>query len=395
MVDYEIGCVLFIDNETVTYLDKTISIPNGRNGIGYTISKGYFLINHYSELDSDIFWITNFPTEFFIVNNINNSHLKPDNFFKIKINSLIYELGMTGLNRQNIAKEISIIAKNTIDRLQTHYIFNLNENTLSNVLSESFKLTEILSLYNKSFFKKEQQNFFITNNKKDVSETQIYLKYPRYDYIRNLCKTSFPDGDWSILNNNLKAGNNKKIFNKIIENKDYARDFISKYKCCIDVKLTNISENISNLLPNEYKNNQIMINDQEYLYLSMYANIHINNIHICKSKKHLEDIEPKKLFKQSDLENGSISSGLAAYSYLYSFLDIAADSSISSWIKIKDRLQMLEVSKRFADENIKVLSYGNGGLLISVAPEDVNKVIALAENFNLIYPTIILLNDFL
>jgi hypothetical protein len=394
MVDYEIGCVLFLDNEIIDYEKKKLNIPTGTNGIGYSSSKGFFKVEHYSQLEDDIFWITNFPKEFFVINHVSTKNIKPDNFFKIKLNSLIYELGMTGLHRQIIAKEISIIGKNTIDRLQKNYKFNLNNSTLPQVLSESFNLKNILTLYDKNYFQQEQQNFFITDLKKDVNEIQVYLKFPRYDYIRELCKASFPDGEWSLLNNNLKNGNNKKVFNKIVSNKDFAKEFISKYKCCINVKLTNIDPKIEPLLPNDYKHNQIMINDQEYLYFSMYSNIHINDIYICKKKKHLQDIEPKKLFKQSELEKGSISSGLAAYSYLYSFLDLASDSSISNWIKIKDRLKMLDISKKFLEQNIKVLSYGNGGLLISVEEKNIYNVIVLAEKIKLIYPTVILLNEF-
>ena len=205
MVDYEIGCVLFLDNEIVKYNNKNINIPKGTNGIGYSSSKGYFKIEHYQELDDDIFWITNFPKEFFLINNVSTKNIKPDNFFKIKLNSLIYELGMTGLHRQIIAKEISIISKNTIDRLQKNYDFNLKYSTLSNVLAESFKLRNVLDLNNTNTFITEQQNFFITELTKDPKEQQIYLKFPRYDYVRNLCKTSFPDGEWSVLNN-IKDG---------------------------------------------------------------------------------------------------------------------------------------------------------------------------------------------
>lgn len=393
MVDYEIGCVLFLDNESVLYENKHIIIPKGTNGIGYSSSKGYFKVDDYTELEDDIFWITNFPKEFFIINNLNKNNIKPDNFFKIKLNSLIYELGMTGLHRQIIAKEISIIGKNTINRLQKSYNFNLNSNTLSNVLSKSFKLNKIKDLYNQNYLNDNQSNFFITNLKKGKNENQIYLKFNRYDYIRALCKTAFPSEGWSLLDNNSKEDKNRKIFNKITNNKEFAREFISKYKCCISVKLTNIDNKINSLLPNHYKNKKVVINDQEFLYFSMYSNVHIDSLYISKSKNHLEDIEPKKLFKVDNIDKNSISSGLAAYSYLHSFLDISENSSISNWIKIKDRLKMMEISRSFLDNNIKVISYGNGGILISIEDKDIDKMIILSEKFELIYPTFILTKD--
>ena len=403
MVDYEIGCVLFLDVKIYEKNGKHIRIPDGNNGIGYSKSKGFFKVNNYKELDKDIIWLTNFPQDFFDYFNLKCEHIKPDNFLKIKINTIIYELGITDVHRQIVAKEISKLAHNTIRLLQNNYELYLKESTLTENLINSFRLKNI----NKEKFTSKididykEDNFFITTQHKDPNEVQFYLNYPRYEYTRNLCKNSYPVGDWVYLGideGKIEDYRNKdkniSIFKKISKNSEFARDFISKYHALIHVKLTNIDSCISDILPSNYKKNKIWINDFEYLFLIKYANIYIEELYVTKNKKYLKDVEPKKLFKVSKVEKNSVSVGLASYNYLYSFLEVFPKSNLSNWIKINDRIKMLNTAIAFQKSNVKVLSYGNAGILISIKKENIYNVIKIAEKLGLIYPTIII-SDYL
>lgn len=403
MVDYEIGCVLFLDSKIYEKNGKMINLPTGNNGIGYSSSKGYFKVNNYKELEDNIIWITNFPEDFFSYFNIKNENIKPENFFKIKLNSIIYELGLTDVHRQIVAKEISILAEKTIRLIQNNYELYLKYPTLTDNLIESFNLKNInkKNITSHIDINYEENSFFITEQKKDTEEIQFYLNYPRYDYTRNLCKVSYPIGDWVYLgidDNKVDDFKNKQknidIFKKISKNKNFAFEFISKYHSLIHVKLNNIDSNIINILPAQYKKNKIWINDFEYLFLSKYCNIYIEELYVTKNKKYLKDIEPKKLFKVKNIEKNSVSIGLGAYNYLYSFLDVFPKSNLSNWIKINDRIKMLNTAIEFQKNEIKVLSYGNSGILISVKRENIFNVVKIAEKLGLIYPTMII-SDFL
>ena len=55
---------------------------------------------------------------------------------------------------------------------------------------------------------------------------------------------------------------------------------------------------------------------------------------------------------------------------------------------------MLNTAIEFQKNKIKVLSYGNSGILISVKRENIFNVVKIAEKLGLIYPTIII-SDFL
>jgi hypothetical protein len=403
MVDYEIGCVLFLDVKIYEHNSKMIKIPNGNNGIGYSKSKGFFKVKNFNDLEKDIIWITNFPQEFFDYFKLKCEHIKPENFFKIKLNSIIYEIGITDVHRQIVAKEIAELSNNIIKNLQNNYDLILDKHTLTESLISSFKLRNIDKNHftSKLEINYKEENFFITDQKREQNEVQFYLNFSRYNYTRELCKNSYPVGDWVYLGidegkiiDYKNKTKNISIFTKISKNNEFAYEFISKYHALIHVKLTNIDKSIINILPNNYKKGKIWINDYEYLFLSKYCNIYIEELYVTKNKKFLKDIEPKKLFKVNNIEKNSISVGLGAYNYLYSFLDVFPKSNLSNWIKINDRIKMLNAAIEFQKNDIKVLSYGNSGILISVEKENIYNIIKIAEKLNLIYPTIII-SDYL
>jgi hypothetical protein len=371
MVDFEIGCVLFVDE------------INGVNGIGYSPTTNFIKVNEYSELDKNIIWITNLSpklTDTFTSKNIKSSH-----FFGIKIDSLIYQMGLSTLPRKNVVKEIYNIVKNTIDAVSKNYDVRLYKNTLVKNLIDNFNLSSLE--YNDDqkivdLLRNNNSNVEITNIARTKNELQAYVFYPRYEYIRKLCKTSIPKGSWKELDKKVIRDKSNKWFVNLSK----------KYHFVALVKLTNIKKELDYLLPSKYKNAKIWITDAEYNFFVNYCKIHVDEVKVCTGRMHLEQIEPKKLFKLHSYEKTSISNGLAAYNYLYSFLEHSPDSILSSWIKRSDKVRMLNVAMIFAKYDLKVTSFGAGGLLISVKDEsgNIDKVIKICEKLNLYYPMLLL-----
>lgn len=129
MVDYKIGFILFFDDK------------NGKNGLGYceSLNDSKIKVLSFKELDKNIIWLTNLPFELIK----NYPHIKGFDFFGIKIDTIIYQLGLTTSNRYNISKEMSNILKKTIDKLVLNYNIDLNDKTIVNNLINIFDLKKL------------------------------------------------------------------------------------------------------------------------------------------------------------------------------------------------------------------------------------------------------------
>lgn len=367
MKNFNIGCVLFIDEN------------EGINGVGYSSSTGFIKVDSFKDLDKKSFWITN------IKSNIteDTKNIKNTFFLGIKLDSLIYQMGLSNIQRKIVAKEISIISKNIIFMLHENYKIKINKNTLTESLIDSLNLKQ-----NKTkddpFIKKivgKTSNFEITNVQKTKDEMQSYLFYPRYEYNRNLCKISTPKGSWKTIDNKLYRNKDKYWFSNIS----------NKYHFLALVKLTNINKDLKYLLPENTKNSKVWINEIQYNLLVKFSNIFVEKLHICSSRMYLKDIENKKLFKLHSFEKGSISNGICSSNYVKSFIENDDESLLSSWIKTYDRYKMLEVAIIFSKFNIKVNSYGSGGILISFDDTDKNKelILKVCKKLNLFYPMVV------
>jgi hypothetical protein len=371
MLNYEVGCVLFIDDD------------NGVNGVGYSDGNGYFKVDNYKNLSDKIIWITNIKND--ILNKNNIRHIKPVNFFGIKLDSLIYQLGLSSIQRKIVAKEICKLSVNTIEKLSENYNIKVGKSTLVENIIDNFNLKNLK--YNDNdkilnIIKDNNSSFEITNLPQNKSELQLFLYYPRYEYNRNLCKIRFPKGDkWVHINRDYLKNKDEDWFNTV--SKDY-----SFYAL---VKLTSINDDIKYLLPKGFTQSRVWINSVQYNLLKRFSKIYIDEIYINKNSMFLEEIERNKLFKLKSYEKGAISNGLAAYNYVNAFIQNNENSVMSNWINTYDKYRMLEVSMVFRKLNINVLSYGSGSILISIPSDKKNSdvVIKVCERLNLFYPMLL------
>lgn len=385
MINYEIGCLIFIENKQFEKKGKIISMPIDGVCLGYTKSNGIFKADSLKNLRSDIIWITNLDEEYLNNNFTEYTHIKSESFFKLKINSILYELG---LNLNNEVKEslieITRISENIINLIEKNYSFNpkkircthsIQESIFLNKLTNNFKNKKVLDAENniQEKFDKiniENNNFLITSLPQNNKEIQFFITKPKYEYSHNLLSTNFPLQNWRYISNEkLKNKSQEYIYDKIT----------SRFNAILLIRVNNIDEKLNKLLNQKYKNKKVWVTDIEFNFLINKASIFVDEMYVCEKSDNIKNIsqeyEIKKIFHTKDiLEQNLISVGIACHNYLYSFIDFFEDSYLNTWIKTADRIYMLDIALFFTNNDIKVLSYGSGALLVSVLETDIDKI---------------------
>lgn len=360
MLKIDIGVVFFTD------------IINGKEGIAYSIKNDFILVNSYEDLKDNNcrIWISNLDNDFFKEKKDVAHYLKPNDFFGVKLDIIIYQLGLLKENKRHILKNIAKIASNIFNVLDFNYnyseiLYKTENINLTKDLIDLFSLSDLKTKdnpYIKNILSKNK-NFEICDTKTQNNETQIYLTFDRYLYYREICKISFPKGEWKTIKQKSIEDKDKQYFNKIAE----------KYHFIAECNVINIPDDIKYLFNKNYLSETILINDYEFYFISKLCDIKVFKLHICESKNHLIDIEPKKLFKVKEYEKSSLAKGICAFNYVNAFIESDTESIMSSWIRIFDRSKMLSVATIFSKMGIKILSYGNGSILISFKDGDYNR----------------------
>lgn len=360
----------------------------GHIGLAYSKSDDYFIVESYENLkdQSCKLWISNLSQDF-IKNKDAESYLKANDYFGVKLDILIYQLGLLNEKNETILRSLYKILNNIISTMYSYYAVLPNNNTLINDLINKFDLKNILidkkeNDFVKKTLGKNNKNFEICNTDTRQNEIEMYLTFPRYNYYRDICKISFPKGEWKKLKNEDLIKKDKEFFLSLAE----------KFHYIIECKISNIPDDIKSLFNKSYINEKVWINDYEYYFISKLCKVDIYNLYICKEKCHLIDIEPKKLFKAKSYERTSISKGVCAFNYVNSFINSDENSIMSSWIKIYDRSKMLSFSAVFQKMGIKVLSYGSGSILVSFKnnKENIELIKKICEKTGLNYPVYLL-----
>lgn len=404
MINYEIGCLIFIQTKQFEKEGKIVNLPIDGVCLGYTKSNGIFKADSLKNLRNDIIWITNLTEDYLKENFKEYTHIKSESFFKFKINSILYELG---LNLNNEVKEslieITRISENIINLIEKNYSFNPYVSKCTDSLKESLSLKDLeLNLNNKAVLdvdeiiqekfnniKIENNNFLITALPKNDKEIQFFITKPKYEYTNNLLSVNFPQEKWRYIGN-------EKLKNKT---EDYIYDKItSRFNSILLIKINNMDDKLHKILNNKYRNKKVWVTDIEFNFLINKASIFVEEMFVCEKSNNIKNIanenKIKNIFNVKDnLDKNLISVGIAANNYLYSYIENFEESFLNTWIKTSDRISMLDTALYFANNDIKVLSYGSGAILVSVNSDDIdriNKIKNLSESLKLNCPLSIL-----
>ncbi len=386
MINYEIGCLIFIEIKQYEKNGKLLNQPVDGVCLGYTKSNGIFKADSLKNLRNDIIWITNLQEDYLLKNFENFNHIKSESFFKIKLNAILYELGLNlNIEVKESLIEITRIAENVVNLIEKKYNFNPLSFRCTDSIKESLQLNKIIdnSFNNKNVLdvpiliqekfnsiNLEKNNFLITSLPKNQKEIQFLLTKPKYEYSNNLLSINFPDENWRFISNEkLKNKSEEYIYEKIT----------SRFNAILLIKVNNMEEKLHKLFNNKYKNKKIWITDVEFNFLINKCNIFVEEMYVCEKstsiKKISSDNNIKNMFPVHDnFEKNLLSVGIAAHNYLNAYLETYENSLLDIWLKTNDRIQMLDIALYFTNNNIKVLSYGSGSLLVSVNAEEIDKI---------------------
>jgi hypothetical protein len=364
MPKIKIGIILFIDEK------------NGTNGVGYSehLKNKKIKISSYNKLDEDIIWFTNINNEALPLDN----KIKKANYFGITLDTIIYQLGLTSLSRLKIVEGCYHIIDNIVNNTNNLYDYKNTHNNLKDsilpILKNNIKKdTEILDI-----LKQDNSNFQVNKTARSKDENQAYLFMPRFNYNENMQNLSIPNGKWS----------NIKTSTFIDKNKDWFIALSKKYHFIVNVTISNVPKELNLLLSEKSSANKTWITDFEFLFYSKLCDIKIHQLKINSEKEILNDIFSQKVISVQQIERDSISSGIIANAYTQSIVEKNKNNIISYWINSYDKLEMLKCSLYFIKNNIKVISFGAGSVLISYSKnEDVRKIILLSNKLNLQFPS--------
>lgn len=357
---YNIGVVFFKDT-----LNPTI-------GVAYSKTHLLQKITTINDLDKNIIWFSNAKE-----NEILNSNIKNSLYFANSPNSIIYRLGLKEEKVEKIVKELYFLYEKIINKLISAYNIKIENRFLTEEIYKilNFKNYNINDNSIKDIMKNINSAEY-TSCIKNQNKKQLYLSSSKYTYVKDLCKTMIPVGNW------------KRMTFKDIESKD--KDWFikisSKHHFLASVKLSNIDKNLVKVLPEKYIKNKVWINNYEYEFLDKLCTIYIDEMYISKNKIYLEEIEPKKLFKVDKIEEAYISNYIAANNYINSFQK--EENIISFWLKMQDKTNMLKVAFIFSKFGIEVHSYGSGSLVVGYEQnkQEIEKILKISEKLNLNYP---------
>lgn len=359
----EIGVVIFKD------------INNYTEGVAYSRSHLLRKVNSLKELDDNIIWISNIPAE-----NILPDYIKPNNYFGLTVDSIIYRLGINYEKVAFIVKELFYLFERVIEKAQKNYPIKIESKSLASDLSKILKFKNY-NFNDKNIVKKfsNLNQAEITPVFSDDNKKVMYLTAARYGYIKNLCKTEIPVGEWISLSK-------KEINDRCEKNKQWFFDIASKYHFIASVKINVNDKSLKKILPEHYTKGKVWITNSEYVFFSSFCEMYIDNLIISKNKIYLEEIESTRLFKINPMEDSFLSNYITAYNYIKSFQ--LENNILSKWIIMEDKLNMLKISYIFSKIGVDVLSYGDGSLVISYEPnrDELRKIIAVANKLNLNYP---------
>lgn len=357
--------------------DKVI---NG--GLGTLDGAKVFVFSNFFDLPNDYTWISNLSEE-----EIEHfglpSRVKPNDFCSLSLNSIIYEHGFMNSSPEEMVLFLYDVIKDVYLILEESYgPMTLDKDPVA-LLSDVFfkdegaKFNEFSDRHSKII---DDCSVTALKSKFPAPEgsSEFYLYYPRYKFVKRLCKATLPFGE----SKELSISDIKSLTDDVDR---WITNISLKYKMFCKVEILDVAPELRMLTAHHYNRSSIWISGEEYMFFSARSDIKLSRVLLFRGTTNLIHFEPKRLFNLNDMDQYSLMGGIAANCYIKSIQSFSPKSVQSIWVDSMDRLMMLKVAFYFYNAKINVTSFGSGGITLSLEDHDIEKAIKIAERVGLMY----------
>lgn len=402
------GCVLF-----------DLSSDNNGNmlaqpGSGWASidGKDSFRIKNISELNDSILWWTNLSQEIFWKSGaVRYKKLKAANYLRTDMYQLKKELGLIQ-PEVTIAYSCQIFSEifSKVMRLAIEYykLKEFNEKDLGSDLKNLLLPNDKnINVHVDEALLRSYQDLVICNHEV-VKEDHyfIQLKRPRYFHSKLLLETAIPinDGEWEFVSlEKIPKENNKRMEFLMSKN----RPFIAKINIDNFITYQNDNINLNKLLnlgvaigAGGQTKDRNWVAQPELMYLLKFANLEIQAAFLAPSYEDLSD--KIKLPYLGELSDFSISLGLLSES-LWTGISARSINPIGGrsknlvspracWLKSADKFFTFMSAMLLSSSGFEVISYGYGGVNVSVQKTEIDKLVEIAKYAGLSIPINLLKN---
>lgn len=406
--DINFGCVCF-DRQEIQMPDGSIQIkPMSGSGWASIAGKKSFRIKSISDLNNNIKWWSNLSkNDIYIGGKEHLNKLKHTGYLKTDMEDIMKELMMNPahLTMASICEYLSAIF-NKVMKLSIQF-YNISsfekEDFHTEIKNHLIGNDDNIGPHIDAAFLRSYQDFVICepidlnldNNKK------IVLKRPRVLHAKGILETKIPNDNqsWSIyLKENLPETREERI--------DFLVNKKEPFICKVNILEYNTMENefieLSKLLnvgPAKIGPKKITKKDRdwmcqtEFLYYNQLATLDIEAVFSADTynPQNFDDLIPDL----GPLGNMSFSYGLLAECVWHAFAERSYDYQSKSkslvtpracWMKSTDKFLTLTSALMLASQGYKILSYGNGMVIVSVPENNIHKLIEHAPAAGLTVP---------
>ena len=400
--DVKFGCVCFDMHEGSD--GKMSPLPG--NGWASIEGKSAFRIRSVADLSPDVKWWSNLNK-----NTLWNSgkqnllKLKRSDYLKTDLGDIMKELQMSPPNIPiaNICEYLSDIF-NRVMRMAIEF-YGLNDFQKEDLIEELnnhllAKDENIDISIDQAFMRSYQDRVFCeTNNLNLEGHKKIYLRRPRVQHAKLILDTRIPvkNSKWEVIFPEDLPETKEERLEFLLNNE---RPFICKVKILSFHEMDNAFINVTKLLnmgesiaPKNVRKKRDWMCQTELLYYSKFANLDIEAVII--GDRYDEECYDNLLPDMGPLGNMSYSYGLLSECVWHAITDRSYDklnksktlvSPRACWLKATDRFLTLTSAMMLSSQGHNVLSYGSGSVVVSIADNDIAKLIEQAPAAGLTVP---------
>lgn len=400
-IGLEFGCVCFDMQEGANGKMSPVLGPGWASIAGQTA----FRIKSPSDLSNSVKWWSNINRENLWGSGIHNGKLKKSEYLKTDLGDVMKELQMSPPNIPiaNICEYLSDIF-NKVMRLAIEFygVQDFQKEDLIEELHQHLLPTDqnIDNSIDQAFMRTYQEYVFCETNHLNLEgNKKIVLKRPRLFHAKGILETRIPKKNtrWDILLiDELPATKEERLEFLLNHNKP----FICKVKVFSFNDMDNAFINLPKLLDmgearvgKNNKRKRDWMCQTELLYYSRFADLDVEAVMLAEEydENSFENLLPD----MGPLGNMSYSYGLLAECVWHAFAGRSYDKAVKSktlvtpracWLKSTDKFLTLTSAMMLSSQGHNVISYGNGTVVVSVADNNIAKLIEQAPAAGLTVP---------